>query len=76
MLLSHGFSHFLFAEEDLQEAELSLELFVLLVLQLHGRAVFFLADPVTNTSKTGTALWVISEKLVVQTSATFTHLPV
>lgn len=48
--LSHGFGDFLFAEEDLQQAEFGLQLFVLLVFLLHWRAILFLADSVGKHS--------------------------
>lgn len=44
--LSHGSGDFLFAEEDLQQAKFSLELFVFLVFLLHRSTILFLADSV------------------------------
>lgn len=49
--VSLGLSDVLFAEQHFQEAELSFQLFVLLVLILHGGAVLFLADSVRHREK-------------------------
>lgn len=44
-VLSHGLCDFLFAEQDLQEAELGLDLLVFLIFLPHGGAILLLTDP-------------------------------
>lgn len=44
--LSHGLDDFLFAEQNLEETQLGLDLLVFLIFLLHGGAIFFLTDSV------------------------------
>lgn len=53
IFLSHSLGDFLFAEQDLQETELGLDLFIFLIFLLHGGAILFLTDSVGKHKSVG-----------------------